>query len=563
MARTAILLSSLFLLSACDDPGPGTAGNTPQVAVDRLYTGGVIWTGIDGAPDASVLGVRDGVIVYVGDGQDIDFKVDADAIRELDGRFLMPGFIDNHVHFFWGGAALASVDLRDAGTPEEFTRRIVEFATLQPPGRWVQQGNWDHQLWGGELPTKEWIDAGTRDTPVFVTRLDGHMALANSAALELAGITAETETPAGGEIVRDAAGEPTGILKDNAMNLVLGAIPPATEQEMLETFEAAQSHALSLGLTQVHAVTGNPNEADRLDYFRLARERDLMNIRVHAYMPLEHWDSVSRIVADAGNGDEFLRWGGLKGFVDGSLGSGTAWMHEPFDDEPGNAGFPLTDPDELDTLIRDADAAGRRLAIHAIGDRAIDILIASMRGAAGDDIVDRRYRIEHFQHPTRAAIEAAAASGIIASMQPYHAIDDGRWLEDKLGTERARTTYAFRSILDAGGLLTFGSDWPVAPLSPLAGVHAAVTRQTIDGANPDGWLPAEKLTVEEALTAYTRMNAYAVFEDDVAGTLELGKRADLVILSADPRAVEPAVIPKIDVLETVIGGATAYLAVQP
>ena len=559
MTRLSILLSSLLLLAACGGPDQGT-DSTPEVAVDRLYTNGVVWTGIDGAPDASVLGVRDGVIVYVGSGEEVDFKVERDAVQPLDGRFVMPGFIDNHVHFFDGGAALASVELRDAATPDEFSRRIVDYAASVPAGRWVLNGNWDHQLWGGELPTKEWIDAGTGDTPVFVQRLDGHMGLANSAALALAGITADTETPAGGDIVRDANGEPTGILKDNAMNLVFAAIPPVTEAEMLERFAAAQSHALSLGLTQVHAVTANPNEARRLDYFRLARERGLMKIRVHAYMPLEHWDAMSRLVLEDGNGDDVLRWGGLKGFVDGSLGSGTAWMHEPFEDEPDNAGFPLTDPDELDAMIRDADAAGRRLAIHAIGDRAIDRLIAMMRNAAGDEIVERRYRIEHFQHPTRDAIEAAATSGIIASMQPYHAIDDGRWLEDRIGPERARTTYAFRSILDAGGLLTFGSDWPVAPLSPLAGVHAAVTRQTIDGANPDGWQAAEKLTVEEALTAYTRMNAYAVFEDDVAGTLELGKRADFVILSDDPRAVDADAIADIDVLETVVGGSTEYLA---
>ncbi len=560
MTRLPALLSSLLLLTACGDSDPGTTGGATEVSVDRLYTNGTIWTGVDGADDASVLGIRDGVIVYVGDGGDVDFKVDSAAVTNLDGRFLMAGFIDNHVHFFWGGTGLASVDLRDAATPEEFTARIVDFAATVPEGRWVEVGNWDHQLWGGELPTKEWIDAGTGDTPVFVMRLDGHMGLANSAALELAGITAATETPAGGEIVRDASGEPTGILKDNAMNLVLAAIPAPSEAEMLERFDAAQSHALSLGLTQVHAVTANPNELGQLDDLRLARERDLMKLRIHAYLPLEHWDRVSKLVASDGHGDDFLRWGGLKGFMDGSLGSGTAWMYEPFIDEPGNTGFPLSDPEQIDSLVQDADAAGRRLAIHAIGDRAIDTLIGSMRRAAGDDIVARRYRIEHFQHPSLESIEAAAASGIIASMQPYHAIDDGRWLEGKLGPERASTTYAFRSILDAGGLLTFGSDWPVAPLSPLLGVHAAVTRQTIDGAMPDGWLPAEKLSVEEALTAYTRMNAYAVFEDDVSGTLELGKRADLVVLSADPRRVEPDTIRDITVLETVVDGTTQYRA---
>ena len=555
--RALLLLSVLFLTSACDGTTDRQHGDEARrVSVDRLYTNGVIWTGVAGAPDASVLGVRDGVIVYVGDGVGVEFS--GAPATDLAGRFLMPGFIDNHVHFFSGGAALASVDLRDAATREAFVTRIAEYAAELPAGRWVLNGNWDHTLWGGELPHRDWIDPDTADTPVFVMRLDGHMGLANSAALALAGITAATEAPAGGEIVRDETGEPTGVLKDNAMNLVFAAVPEPTSAEMLDMFSLAQDHALSLGLTQVHAVTANPSEWSRLDHLRTARRDGLMKIRVHAYLPLLHWETMTSLVAEAGHGDERLRWGGLKGFVDGSLGSATAWFHQPYVNDPDSSGFPLADPAELESLVHSADTAGRRLAIHAIGDRAIDRLIDIFESTAGDDIAERRYRIEHFQHPGENAIRRAAASGIIASMQPYHAIDDGRWLDDVIGTERAKTTYAFRSVLDAGGILTFGSDWPVAPLSPLEGVYAAVTRRTLDGANPDGWQPEEKLSVEEALTAYTRMNAYAVFEEDVGGTLELGKRADLVVLSADPRAVDPETIRGIDVLETVIDGVTVY-----
>jgi predicted amidohydrolase YtcJ len=557
VTRILLLLPVLFLTAACDETKDRQHDDeTAGVIVDRLYTNGVIWTGVAGARDASVLGLREGVIVYVGDGTDVEFG-EAPA-TDLDGRFVMPGFIDNHVHFFSGGAALASVDLRDAATRDVFVTRIADYAAKLPSGRWVLNGNWDHTLWGGELPHRDWIDANTGDTPVFVTRLDGHMGLANSAALVLAGVTAATEAPAGGEIVHDETGEPTGILKDNAMNLVFAAIPEPTSAEMLDMFSLAQDHALSLGLTQVHAVTANPSEWSRLEHLRTARRDGLMKIRVHAYLPLAHWETMTNVVGEAGHGDELLRWGGLKGFVDGSLGSATAWFHQPFIDDPDNSGFPLADPAELESLVRNADTAGRRLAIHAIGDRAIDRLIDIFESTAGDDIADRRYRIEHFQHPDEDAIRRAAASGIIASMQPYHAIDDGRWLEKVIGPERARTTYAFRSILDAGGILTFGSDWPVAPLSPLEGIHAAVTRRTPDGANPNGWQPQEKLTVDEALTAYTRMNAYAVFEDHVGGTLELGKRADLVVLSADPRAVDPEAIRGIEVLETVIDGVTVY-----
>jgi hypothetical protein len=285
-----------------------------------------------------------------------------------------------------------------------------------------------------------------------------------------------------------------------------------------------------------------------------------MKLRIHAYMPLAHWAWMTELVAREGHGDDRLRWGGLKGFVDGSLGSGTAWFREPYLNDPSNRGFPLTEPDRLRELLENADAAGRRLAIHAIGDRAIDRLVDDMREIAGDTVADRRFRIEHYQHPTRSAIEATADAGIIASAQPYHAIDDGRWLEGHIGAERARTTYAFRSILDTGGILTFGSDWPVAPLSPLKGVYAAVTRRTIDDAYPDGWQPQEKITVEQALAAYTRNNAYAVFEEAEGGTLEVGKRADLVVLGADPRRIAPERIPELSVVETVIDGERVYVA---
>ena len=559
--KNAIALFVACTLSACgtDSSAPQDAARTDAAqAADTLYSNGVIWTGAKGAPDATVMAIKDGVVTYVGDGKAV--RIAAKQAIDLEGRFVMPGFIDNHVHFLEGGAALASVDLRDAKTPEAFSKRIIDYAATLPAGRWVLNGNWDHEWWGGELPRKEWIDEATADTPVFVVRLDGHMALANSAALRLAGIDAATATPEGGKIVRDKNGEPTGILKDNAMNLVFAVLPTPSDDEVLKAFELAQSHALSLGLTQVHAVTANPNETAMLGAFRLAHDRGAMKIRIYALTPIEHWQSARDFLAAEGEGDDILRWGGLKGFVDGSLGSTTAWFYDPYSDTPETSGFPLTDPATLKTLIADADAAGLKLAVHAIGDKAIDVLIDDMRETAGADIASRRYRIEHFQHPSSTAIKNVAASGIIASMQPYHAIDDGRWAEERIGPDRIKTTYAFRSILDAGVILTFGSDWPVAPLSPIEGVYAAVTRRTIDGANPDGWQPQEKITVEEALTAYTATNAYAGFEEDKAGTLEMDKRADFVILSDDPRAVDPVAIRNIRVLATMIGGKAVFRA---
>jgi predicted amidohydrolase YtcJ len=525
-------------------------------AANTMYFNGVIWTGEAGLKDANTMVVRDGQLTFVGDGALVRIK--ADKAVDLEGRFVMPGFIDNHVHFLEGGVALASVDLRDAKTPAEFSKRIIDAAATLPKGRWILTGNWDHENWGGELPHRDWIDAGTGNTPVFVTRLDGHMALANSAALKLAGIDTNTKTPEGGEIIRDETGALSGVLKDNAMNLVFAVVPAPSDAEIIETIERAQKHAFSLGLTQVHAVTANPNETGMFDAFQKARDAGVLKIRTHVYLPLEDWKNQLIRMPKSAEADEVLKFAGLKGLVDGSLGSATAWFHEPYTDEPDNTGFPLIEPEDLTTMIEGADNAGLELAIHAIGDKAIDVLIDGMRAQAGDDINARRYRIEHFQHPTLDAINRASEYGIVASMQPYHAIDDGRWAEKKIGPERIKTTYAFKTILDAGGILTFGSDWPVAPLSPMEGVYAAVTRRTTDGAHPNGWQPQEKIGVEQALTAYTVTNAYAVFEEEVAGTLSAGKRADFIILSADPRTVDPVTLRDIGVLETVIGGESVY-----
>ena len=348
------------------------------------------------------------------------------------------------------------------------------------------------------------------------------------------------------------------MLKNNALNLILKVIPPPTDDELIEQFTAAQNHALSLGLTNIHALTAYPTETTMLDIFEMVRDRGVMKIRAFVSTPIEDWENGHKAMKARGRGDGLLRLGGIKGLLDGSLGSGTAWFYDPYSDEPSNTGFPIVEPDTFTAWMRDVDQAEMSLSIHAIGDKAIDTTIAAMRDIAGEDIAARRYRIEHFQHPSPKAIIDLADSGIIASMQPYHAIDDGRWAEGRIGSERAKTTYAFRSILDAGGLLTFGSDWPVAPLSPIEGLYAAVTRRTTDGANPDGWIPEQKITAEEAMIAYTAANAYAIGEEDIAGTLENGKRADFVVLSQDPRAVDPIDIQNIDVLRTVIDGKTVF-----
>lgn len=546
--RIILFLISTFLLATCQ--------TLRTAKVDSVYVNGVIWTGESNTLDAKVLAIDNGKLVFV--GQELPSHIIGKEVINLDGKFTMPGFMDNHVHFLEGGAGLASLDLRKVSTPDQFKKKVAEYVRTQPSGRWILNGNWDQTLWGGELPHKDWIDSVTKEHPVYISRIDGHMALANSEALKFAGINKATLDPDGGLIMRDDSGEPTGILKGNALNLVLAVIPAPSNDELMERFSLAQEHALSFGLTKVHAISGYPTETNLFDIFRMAKERGLMKIRVHVSTPIESWEQAATRIRRQGRGDNQLVWGGIKGFIDGSLGARTAWMHKPFDDEPDNTGLPLNSPSRLSSLMTEADRAGLELSIHAIGDRGIDTVIETMKVIAGDEVRDRRYRIEHFQHPTAEAIQKLADSGIVASMHPYHAIDDGRWAENRIGPRRLETSYAFRSILDAGGILTFGSDWPVAPLNPMQGVYAAVTRRTLDGANPDGWIPEQKISVEEALTAFTATNAYAFKEEDSTGTLEVNKRADFIVLSDDPRAVPHTELENVRVQTTVIGGRVVY-----
>ncbi len=498
---------------------------------DVVFRGGTVWTGeADGSP-AEALAVRDGRILVVGDEGTIESLVGPDTrVVELEGRTLLPGFVDGHTHFLSGGFQLSSVDLRDAETPEEFARRIARFAETLEPGEWITGGDWDHELWGGELPEKEWVDSLTQDNPVFVSRLDGHMALANSLALEAGGVTAETADPPGGVVVRAADGSPAGVLRDNAMGLVSRAIPERSAEEWDRALEAAATHALSLGVTQVHDVDGWAS----LEVYRRAHAAGDLPLRVYVAVPMSTWERMRDLVAEEGRGDQWLWWGGLKAFVDGSLGSTTAWFYEPYADEPSTAGLLTTDTAQLRAWIRGSDAVGLQPLVHAIGDRANDwVLDVYEELEAEQGPRDRRYRIEHAQHLTRDAIRRTAELGVIPSMQPYHAADDGRWAEKRIGPDRILTTYAFRSLLDEGARVAFGSDWTVAPLDPLLGIDAAVTRRTIDGANPDGWVPQERVTLEETLTAYTRNASFAGFSDAFSGTLTSGKVADLVVLSGD------------------------------
>lgn len=552
MQRSSVvwLLLAVMIETGC---GP------PSRPADLVLVGGLVWAGpgspVSGPSAPTAIAVAGGRVVAVGTDAAILAHAGPHTRRiDLLGRRVVPGFMDNHTHFIDGGFGLASVQLRDADTPEELSRRIGQFAATNP-GEWVTGGTWDHELWGGALPQRDWIDSLTPDTPVFVSRLDGHMALANTHALELAGVTKRTPDPAGGTIVRGPDGRPTGILKDAAMALVARVIPAPTEAQLDRALQAAAEHALARGVTLITDM----GSWQGLETYRRAARRGALPLRVYAVVPIATWRRLATFVESEGRGDHRLSWGGVKGFVDGSLGSTTAWFHRPYDDGPETTGLTVTDTSELRQAILAADSAGLHVIVHAIGDRANDWLLDAFAEArAANGPMDRRFRIEHAQHLTAATITRIAEDDVIASMQPYHAIDDGRWAEKRIGVERAKTTYAFRDLLDAGARVTFGSDWTVAPLDPLLGIYAAVTRRTIDGANPQGWVPGQKISVVEAVTAYTASNAHGSYLEEQVGVIETGKFADLVVLSDDIFEIDPREIERVKVEMTVVGGDVVY-----
>ena len=543
-----VLLSALLFAAGCSSEKDEYAS--------LVVTDARIWTGDRDRPWAAALAIRGDTIAAVGGRTDIEPWIGPDTeVFAVPDSMLVPGMIDTHVHFITGGSGLASVQLRDAAAPEEFTQRIADFAASIEPGEWILYGTWDHENWGGELPTRDWIDEVTPENPVWINRLDGHMALANSRALQLAGVDADTPDMAGGEIVRDETGRPTGILKDNAMALVEMAVPTADAAKLDREIDAAMRYVAANGVTSVHDMAG----WDSLEAYRRAREKESLITRIYSVMPLSDWERLEEEVAEQGRGDAWLRWGGLKGFMDGSLGSHTAAFFEPFTDAPDKSGFLINELDDMRRWIDGADQAGLHVMVHAIGDRAIrNLLDIYLDVVEKNGARDRRFRIEHAQHIHPDDIKRFAAQDVIASMQPYHAIDDGRWADKVIGAERAKTTYAFRSLLSSKARVAFGSDWFVAPATPLEGIYAAVTRRTLDGAHPGGWVPDQKITVEQALRAYTAEAAYASFEEDIKGKLKTGMLADFVLLDRDITTIPPEEIRRTQVLKTVVGGRVVF-----
>ena len=542
-----------------------SAAGQSKPAADLIIRNAKVWTVDKDHPTAQAVAVLGDRIVAVGSNADVEAWRGA-RTRTIDasGKLLLPGFNDSHVHFVDGGLSLDSVQLNDATSATEFARRIGEQARKTPKGEWVTSGDWDETKWTPPaMPTKELIDPLTPNTPVFLSRYDGHMALANSVTLRLAGITAKTPDPPGGVIVRDAEGNPTGALKDAAMDYVYKIAPPLSHDRRLRAIKRALAHAASLGVTSVQHM--NPDYADVAVYAELL-ERGELTARIYAAPLITGVDDQVKIGVRHAFGGPFLRIGALKAYADGSLGSSTAYFFEPFSNQPNNHGL-LSDEMHPVSLMRDrmlkADASGLQLCTHAIGDRGISTILdlySEIVKAHGES--DRRFRIEHAQHMAAKDFDRFAQLHVIASMQPYHAIDDGRWAEERIGHDRSSRTYAFRTFLNHGVRLAFGTDWNVAPLNPMLGLYAAVTRATLDGKNPDGWFPEQKLSLAEAVEAYTMGSAYAEFQEKDKGSITPGKLADMVLLSDDVFAIDPVKIREVKILTTWVGGQIVWDAAQ-
>ena len=557
ICAVAALISGV--VAGCESRGGSASVDDKGAASGEPVTLAVVnarvWTGDSARPWAEAFAVRGERIATVGSSAAVRKVAGTARVIDAAGRMVVPGFIDSHVHFIDGGFGLSSVQLRDAKTPAEFIARIKAFAATVPPGAWITGGNWDHEQWGGELPRHDWIDSVTPNNPVWINRLDGHMSLANAAALRAARITRASRELAGGTIARDARGEPTGVLKDNATDLVNAVMPNPPAELEDRALDTAMAYVAAQGVTSVvHMGTWRD-----LAIFERAHKAGRLKTRIYAAVPLATWEQLRDTVAARGRGDAWLRIGALKGFVDGSLGSHTAAMLQPFTDAPSDTGLFVNTHEHLYEWTSGADKAGLHVIVHAIGDRAIrDQLDIFERVEKENGPRDRRFRIEHAQHIAPPDIPRFAKLGVIASMQPYHAIDDGRWAEKVIGPERSKTTYAFRSLRDASATLAFGSDWFVAPPTPLEGLYAAVTRRTLDDRNPTGWIPEQKISLEDALRAYTRGAAYATFTEKEKGVIAPGTLADFAIIDRDLTKVAPEAIRDAHIALTAVGGRVVY-----
>ncbi len=525
----------------------------------KAFINGKIFTCDENSSIKEAVLIENNKIAFVGSIDEVSNLIDDNTqIVDLGGKLMLPGFIDNHVHFINGGLYLLGIDLRPANTTSEFKQLLKDYAQKNP-GKWITGGYWDHEKWEVKIyPTKEMIDEVVPDQPVFVSRLDGHMGVANSLALSLAVITKDTQSPDGRLILKDPkTGEPTGLLKDNAMDLVFNVVPAPSKEEYYQALMAALDEAKKLGITSVQDITF----PDALEAYQKAKSDNKLTCRIYTRWPIADYKTLVEKGIKAGYGDEYIKMGSLKAFADGSLGSSTAWFFERYNQDTTTYGLPMdiVIDGSLEKWCIDADKNGLQLSVHAIGDRANSYMLDLFEKIIKENPTwDRRFRIEHAQHVRFEDIKRFAKLNVIPSAQPYHCIDDGVWAEKRIGPERIKYTYPFKSFLDEGVKLCFGTDWYVAPLNPLFGIYAAVTRRTLDEKNPNGWVPEQKISVEEAVKCYTINSAYAAFEENIKGSIEVGKLADLVVLSDDIFTIDPIKIKDVQVEMTVFDGEIIY-----
>ncbi len=552
MLHTILLLiiCSIFIMTI------STAGQK------KAFINGIIYTVNEKQPEAEAVLTDNGRIVLVGTNEEIISRIDDSTdVIDLVGKFMMPGFNDAHLHFLGGGFYLMGIDLRPAKSINEFRQILSEYVN-KFPGKWVTGGRWDHESWDVQkLPSKQDIDDITGETPVFVSRMDGHLGLANSKALELAGISSKTPSPEGGLIDKDPqTGEPTGILKDNAMNLIFDEIPDHSVEDFYEAALTSLREAARFGITSVQDIFSIEETPAFEAYKRLETENKL-TCRISIRWPVDEYSYLIKNNITVGSGDDFLKMGAVKAFSDGSLGSSTAWFFKPYEGDTSNTGLP--NDIILDGVLKKWTSAADRnhiqVSTHAIGDRANSYMLDLYAQIKKENPAwDRRFRIEHAQHIQQSDIPRFADIGVIASVQPTHAIEDGVWAVKRIGKDRIKYTHPYKSFLESKASVCFGTDWPVVTIDPFLTLYAAVTRRTVDGKNPDGWIPEQRISIQEAIKCYTLNSAYAEFTEKDKGSIEPGKFADFAVLSDNLLTIDPEKIKDVKALMTIVGGNIVY-----
>jgi predicted amidohydrolase YtcJ len=558
MNLSKLILVSIFILLTI-------SGNAQLKKV--AFINGKIYTVNSKQPLAQAVVTEGNKILFVGSDKDAKKYIDKKTkVIDLNGKLMLPGFIDGHTHFINGGFHLIGLKLHDLTSKKDFVEAIKNYVKGKE-GRWITGGRWDHENWQDKtLPAKEMIDPFTPNTPVFLKRYDGHMGLANSYALKLAGITEDTPSPEGGLIVKDPkTGEPTGILKDNAMDLIDNIIPEYSDVEYSEALTAALNEAKRFGVTSIEDMSYTTDESfqNQLRTYQNFEKEGKLTVRVATRMPIKTYEKFLKDGIQYNFGDDFITVGTLKAYADGSLGSSSAWFFEPYQGDNDNYGLPndIFQNGNFEKWALDADKHKLQICVHAIGDKAVSSTLDVVEKMEKENPNwDRRFHIEHAQHLRSQDIPRMAKLGVIASVQPTHLMEDGNWAVKRIGTERLKYMHPYNSFLKAGVIVDFGTDFPVVTLNPLVGLYMAVTRRTSDEKNPNGLEPQEKISIEEAIKCYTLNSAYAEFQENKKGSIEPGKLADFVVLDKDILTIDPVKIKDVKVDMTVLGGKIIYKA---